>query len=124
MRYQGEVQAWARAHPDLAQGLHKPKLPTKRGMNGYVLFMKDFQCASSFGAAVHASVCGTLSVARAIACAAAASLATLACPSICTARIVLENPALYGSLQHVAFGARFTGAYACARFMSCWPEAD
>lgn len=46
MRYQGEVQAWARAHPDLAQGLHKPKLPTKRGMNGYVLFMKDFQCAS------------------------------------------------------------------------------
>lgn len=46
MRYQGEVQAWARAHPDLAHGLHKPKLPTKRGMNGYVLFMKDFQCAS------------------------------------------------------------------------------
>ena len=47
MRYQGEVQAWARAHPDLAQGLHKHKLPTKRGMNGYVLFMKDFQCGPS-----------------------------------------------------------------------------
>jgi hypothetical protein len=46
MRYQGEVQAWAHANPDLAQGLHKPKLPTKRGMNGYVLFMKDFQCGS------------------------------------------------------------------------------
>lgn len=41
-RYVEEVNKWRRDNPEAVEAV-KPRLTAKRGVNGYVLFMKDFQ---------------------------------------------------------------------------------
>lgn len=43
-RYVDEVNKWRHEHPEAVEAV-KPRVAAKRGVNGYVLFMKDFQYA-------------------------------------------------------------------------------